>query len=236
MNTLTDVITTARRIIAEIGSPIPWEIVAAQWALESGFGKSAPHGNPFGHKASSGDTPGARLLTTREVFTIAEAEAFLKIKGRTLKALRDLGGGKIEYEAQDWFIAYDSLDAAIRGHLRILGLPRYRTAVKNWPTHNDVGRLATEIAAAGYATLSAKQYGGRVAKCWMDPRMKAAIVQADAVEADVTLGQIAYEAFGGEQPWHLLPAEFRARWSAGAEAVRQVVLQHDVLHGVSTPA
>jgi hypothetical protein len=228
MSTAVDVITTARRIIAETGSPIPWEIVAAQWALESGFGKSAPNGNPFGHKASSGTTPGAKLLKTTEVFTPEAAAQFLKVQGRTLKALKMNDTGSMTYyEAQDWFIAYDSLDDAVRGHLRILGLQRYRTAIKNWPSHGDVGRLATEIAAAGYATLNAKLYGERVAKCWRDPRMVDAI--AAALAGPQTLGQIAYRAFGADdsvffyngQPWALIPADLRGRWNAAAEAVRK---------------
>jgi hypothetical protein len=226
MSTAVDVITTARRIIAETGSPVPWEIVAAQWALESGFGKSAPHGNPFGHKASSGTTPSAKLLKTTEVFTPEQAAAFLNVKGRTLKAIKTVGD-RAEYEATDWFIAYDSIEAAVRGHLRILGLPRYKTAIKNWPSHGDVGRLATEIAAAGYATLNAKLYGERVAKCWRDPRMVDAI--AAALAGPQTLGQIAYRAFGADdsvffyngQPWALIPADLRGRWNAAAEAVRK---------------
>jgi len=183
---IIDVITTAKRLIRETGSPVPWEIVAAQWALESGFGRHAPGGNPFGHKASS--TSSAKLLKTTEVFTLLEAEEFLEGRGRTLKPIRDAGGGKTEYEAQDWFVDYDgSLDAAVRGHLRILSLPRYSKALKGWPTHGDVGRLAVEIAAAGYATTAAKEYGARVARCFRDSRMAMALRAMLAAAASRTV-------------------------------------------------
>ena len=139
------------QIAKKSGDPHP-EITAAQWALESGWGKHmSGKNNPFGQKAkkdkSGNPTEPATSRRTREVI-----------------------GGK-EIFINDYFKDYPTQDAAIAEHAQKW------TARRTQPGSSPI-EAATAIKAAGYATDPnyVKSLAGIVASNGIDPKapLKAA--------------------------------------------------------------
>jgi flagellum-specific peptidoglycan hydrolase FlgJ len=143
-------------VTVENRSGFPAEITVAQWAIESGWGKSQPGNNCFGHKAPAKltDPSQRQLLVTKEYFSSAQLAAFLKLgDGRT--AVKDEVvpvNGKNRYSVQDWFRKYGSLSEAFEVHVQKLQKGRYSPAWNEFKTSRDLKQLARGIHQAGYAT------------------------------------------------------------------------------------
>lgn len=107
---------------AETG--VPWQVMAAQACLESGFGKHAPNFNLFGVKAQKGYTgPKAELKT---------------------KGYKD---GEY-FEEKSFFRVYSSIEDSIAGHAKFLKEnPRYKNAF----TKKDPKEFLAEVVKAKYA-------------------------------------------------------------------------------------
>lgn len=121
---------------AERESGIPWEIHAAQWALESNWGKATPKDvetgkesyNMFGIKGTSKPgTNGVVMSWTWE-----------EIDGRSVRVLAP-------------FRAYNTVVDSIRDHTAVLNLPRYDAARQ---CNGDLACVAHALRAGGYATDS----------------------------------------------------------------------------------
>ena len=139
------------QIAKKSGDPHP-EITAAQWALESGWGKHmSGKNNPFGQKAKKdkGGNP---------------------TEPATLRRTREVIGGK-EIFINDYFKDYPTQDAAIAEHAQKW------TARRTQPGSSPI-EAATAIKAAGYATDPnyVKSLAGIVASNGIDPKapLKAA--------------------------------------------------------------
>jgi len=139
------------QIAKKSGDPHP-EITAAQWALESGWGKHmSGKNNPFGQKAKKdkGGNP---------------------IEPATLRRTREVIGGK-EIFINDYFKDYPTQDAAIAEHAQKW------TARKTQPGSSPL-EAAAAIKAAGYATDPnyVKSLANIVASNGIDPKapLKAA--------------------------------------------------------------
>lgn len=135
----------------------PAELSVAQWAVESGWGQHQPGGNCFGIKQRTGR--GRQLLSTKEWFTAAQLAAFLaKGDGRTATPVLGPAGQPItngaltEYQVQDWFAAYDSLEGCFEdhAHLIVTGTP-YAVAWTKYKVDSDLDSFITGVAAR-YAT------------------------------------------------------------------------------------
>lgn len=107
---------------AETG--VPWQVMAAQACLESGFGKHAPNFNLFGVKAQEGYTgPKAELKT---------------------KGYKD---GEY-FEEKSFFRVYSSIEESIADHAKFLKTqPRYKDAF----TKKDPKEFLAEVVKARYA-------------------------------------------------------------------------------------
>jgi flagellum-specific peptidoglycan hydrolase FlgJ len=123
-----DVIKAAQDSQRDTG--VPASITLAQWALESGYGKSMPTGsnNPFGIKAV-GNQPGVDAMTKE-----------------------DYGHGKVTVSQK--FRKFDSLSDAFKEHARLLSEGKY---LKHVMEHKDDPDKMADALTGTYATD--KQYG-----------------------------------------------------------------------------
>jgi flagellum-specific peptidoglycan hydrolase FlgJ len=106
------------------GGKIPPEALVAQWALESGWGKSLSGDyNYFGTKADKSWKGDRKLVVTREYFTEEQAKKFLSL-GDGREILGIIGPGKKpgvqEYRVKDWFRSYKSLEEAVDDKTKFL--------------------------------------------------------------------------------------------------------------------
>lgn len=118
-------------------------ITMAQWAIESGWGRSGlskeAH-NYFGIKPGStwkGDTI---TMKTSEYYPVRDA------KGNLMKKDGKLVYKKVYIDAK--FRKYDSLSDGIEDHAKFLQKPRYR----NIPFNTDYEEVADNLKNDGYAT------------------------------------------------------------------------------------
>lgn len=137
------------------GGKIPPEALVAQWALESGWGKSLTGDyNYFGTKADKSWKGDKKLVTTTEVFTDQQAKQFVNMgEGREILSVGGAGEkpGTKRYKVKDWFRSYKSLDEAVDDKANfLLKNPRYRKAgVLDAKTPEEYFK---SLQASGYAT------------------------------------------------------------------------------------
>jgi peptidoglycan hydrolase FlgJ len=127
------------------------EILLAQAALETGWGRSMVGNNVFGIKAGA-SWPGSQVTTTTH-----EVEA----------------GQTVEREAA--FRLYPSLDAAVQDYVALVGGSRRYQAVIG--AGNDVAVYAQGLAAGGYATDS--DYASKLKAITAGPVVSGAFVAAN---------------------------------------------------------
>ena len=137
------------RVCAETGlNPL---FVAAQAALESGWGDSAIGNNLFGITAGDKWTGKRQTVRTFEYFDDAhQSGRFDKVYSITRSS-----DGRYRYEVDREFRDYDTLEDGIRDHAKVLSAKRYASAKAY---RNDVTRFAYEIAKAGYCTADPTTY------------------------------------------------------------------------------
>lgn len=125
--------------------------VAAQAALESGWGDSAIGNNLFGVTAGDKWTGKRQTVRTFEYFRDDRQGGRFR-KAYSITRLRD---GRYRYEVERDFRDYDSVEEGIRDHAKVLSAKRYAVAM---PFRHDVTRFAYEIAKAGYCTADPTTY------------------------------------------------------------------------------
>lgn len=141
------------RVCADTG--INALFVAAQAALESGWGEHAIGNNLFGITAGDKWTGKRQRVRTFEYFRDdRQGGRFPKVHSITL--LRD---GRYRYDVERDFRDYDTLEEAIRDHAEILSARRYQGAMA---FRDDVARFAYEVARAGYCTADPAQYASTI--------------------------------------------------------------------------
>jgi len=99
-------------------------LTLAQSILESGWGKSAIGNNLFGIKATESWTGKKQLVDTMEYYN----------------------GVKTAVKA--WFRDYDSIDASIEDHAKLLTMARYKPVIAS----NGYQEACRQVKACGYAT------------------------------------------------------------------------------------
>ena len=136
---------TIERVCAETGlNPL---FVAAQAALESGWGDHAIGNNLFGITAGDKWTGKRRTERTFEYFSDdRQSGRFEKVYSVTRTS-----DGRYRYE----------VDRNIRDHAKVLSAKRYAVA---WAYRNDITRFAYEIAKAGYCTAEPAAYADLISK------------------------------------------------------------------------
>ena len=146
---------TIERVCAETGlNPL---FVAAQAALESGWGDHAIGNNLFGITAGDKWTGKRRTERTFEYFSDdRQSGRFEKVYSITRTS-----DGRYRYEVDRKFRDYDTPEEGIRDHAKVLSAKRYAVA---WAYRNDITRLAYEIAKAGYCTAEPAAYADLISK------------------------------------------------------------------------
>ena len=143
------------RTCAETGlNPL---FVAAQAALETGWGKNAIGNNLFGITAGDKWTGKRQVVRTTEYFKDdRQGGNFVRVHSIT-----PLADGRYRYDVDRAFRDYDSVEECLRDHFKVLSARRYAGAM---PHRNDVQRFAYEVAKAGYCTANPAVYADSVAK------------------------------------------------------------------------
>lgn len=143
-----------RRVCAETGlSPL---FVAAQAALESGWGRRAIGNNLFGITADSRWKGRRRIVTTTEYRNDDRRSGeFVRVHSVTPQP-----DGRYRYVVDRAFRDYDTVEECLRDHFRVLSSERYRPAM---PYRDQVRRFAYEIARAGYCTADPTVYADSIA-------------------------------------------------------------------------
>lgn len=143
------------RTCAETGlNPL---FVAAQAALETGWGKHAIGNNLFGITAGDKWTGKRRIVRTTEYFKDdRQGGNFARVHSIT-----PLADGRYRYDVDRAFRDYDSVEACLRDHFKVLSAKRYAGAMAH---RNDVQRFAYEVAKAGYCTANPAVYADSIAK------------------------------------------------------------------------
>lgn len=129
--------------------------VAAQAALETGWGKSAIGNNLFGITASTAWKGLTQTVTTTEYFP-DEKQGSHFVKVHSITRLPD---GRYKYIVDRKFRDYRTVAECIEDHSRILRSERYATA---WPFRQDVYEYALRIARLGYCTAPAEEYAASI--------------------------------------------------------------------------
>ena len=137
------------RVCAETGlNPL---FVAAQAALETGWGKKAIGNNLFGITAGDKWTGKRQIVRTTEYFRDdRQGGNFIRVHSIT-----PLADGRYRYDIDRAFRDYDSVEECLRDHFKVLSAKRYAAAM---PYRNDVHRFAYEVAKAGYCTGDPEVY------------------------------------------------------------------------------
>lgn len=131
--------------------------VAAQAALESGWGDHAIGNNLFGITAGDKWTGKRRTERTFEYFSDdRQSGRFEKVYSITRTS-----DGRYRYEVDRKFRDYDTPEEGIRDHAKVLSAKRYAVA---WAYRNDITRFAYEIAKAGYCTAEPAAYADLISK------------------------------------------------------------------------
>lgn len=143
------------RVCAETGlNPL---FVAAQAALESGWGDAAIGNNLFGITAGDKWTGKRQTVRTFEYFADDQQGA----RFERVYSITRTTSGRYRYEVDRQFRDYDTLEDAIRDHAKILSAKRYSQAMLY---RNDVPRFAYEIAKAGYCTADPATYADSISR------------------------------------------------------------------------
>jgi flagellum-specific peptidoglycan hydrolase FlgJ len=143
---------------AEKITGVPALVTLAQAALESGWGKSAPKNNFFGHKAQSTWKGERQLLTTSEILPSSDKSEYNFPSVISVKPFLDSSGKQrrnsknkllFRWVVKDNFRAYNSpLEAFVAHGNFIKNNQRYKKAFQTTTPEN----FAIEVAKAGYAT------------------------------------------------------------------------------------
>lgn len=141
------------RLCAETGlSPL---FVAAQAALESGWGAHAIGNNLFGITADRRWKGPRRIVTTTEYRNDDRGSAeFVRVHSVT-----QLPDGRYRYVVDRAFRDYATVEECLRDHFRVLSSERYRQAMQY---RDQVRRFAYEIARAGYCTADPTHYADSI--------------------------------------------------------------------------
>lgn len=131
--------------------------VAAQAALESGWGKAAIGNNLFGITAGDKWTGKRQRVRTFENF----ADEHQGHRFRKVYSITRTADGRYRYEVDRDFRDYDTIEQGILDHAAVLSARQYASAM---PYKEDVERFAFEIARAGYCTADSKQYARSIAQ------------------------------------------------------------------------
>lgn len=131
--------------------------VAAQAALETGWGEKAIGNNLFGITAGDKWTGKRRIVRTTEYFK-DDRQSGNFVRVHSITALAD---GRYRYDAERAFRDYDTVEECLKDHFRVLSAKRYAKAMTY---RNDVAKFAYEIALAGYCTAPAETYAESIAK------------------------------------------------------------------------
>lgn len=125
--------------------------VAAQAALETGWGKAAIGNNLFGITAGKGWAGPVQVRTTTEYLPDGKQGGMF----RRVHSITRCPDGRYKYMADRAFRDYASVRECLADHFAVLSLPRYRAA---WEWTDDVYRFALEVARAGYCTADPEVY------------------------------------------------------------------------------
>lgn len=147
----TQVVASAKAI--HDTTDFPWQLIAAQACLETGYGQSIPTDintgkysfNVFGIK---GEGPaGSVTCTTSEFLPEAKAKELADKGLATLTNVRS--GGLVKVFIKDKFKAFRSFEESLNGYISIMKLPRYAPV---WEHKDDPCQAAKETQICGYAT------------------------------------------------------------------------------------
>lgn len=128
---------------------IQWAAIVAQYALETGWGKSMKGNNFAGIKAAK-DTPAEdkQLLRTKEEL----GNPNLKHLFPKVYSVKMLPNGNYLYDVDDWFMKYESPEKAFMDYADFFFRnARYKKALE---VRHDPFKFVEEIHKAGYATAS----------------------------------------------------------------------------------
>jgi flagellar protein FlgJ len=155
-------------------SGFPALVLLAQWAIESGWGKSSPGNNCFGIKAT--DKKQRQLLTTKEWFNGQELARFKALgDGRSAVATGAGNAYRREYTVKDWFATYPSLEACFAERVKMANRPRYQPFMARYKQTKDVEEFVRGFAPI-YATDP--KYAELVLKLVESPKLKDALAEA----------------------------------------------------------
>lgn len=157
-------------LLCETNTKLPAALTIAQWALESGWGRSQPGNNCFGIKEYTG-CDGRQLLETTECFSEAKLSDFLNAKpGRTAKPKPGSPGC---YIVKDWFATFATLSGCFKKHgVLITAGNSYSTPWRAYLKNGNVEGLVRAIAPI-YAT--AHDYAEQLLKIMMMSEVKKAL-------------------------------------------------------------
>lgn len=143
---------------AEKITKVPALVTMAQSALESGFGKSAPNFNFFGHKADKNFKGDRQLLRTSEILPSSDKSIYKFPEVITITPYLDSSGKQrrdsknrllFRWVVKDYFRSYKTpLEAFIAHGNFLVNNRRYKNAFLQATPEN----FAIEVAKAGYAT------------------------------------------------------------------------------------
>lgn len=126
------------------------DVILAQAALESGWGRSAPGNMYFGVKDFDGLNGNEQLVTTFEYSSkpgLTPAQIGLH-NITSMKPVTINGKPFYKYTGQAYFRKYDSPEGSFTDHARVFMKPRYAKAMA---VKDDPAAFFKEVQAAGYA-------------------------------------------------------------------------------------
>ena len=131
--------------------------VAAQAALETGWGKKAIGNNLFGITAGDKWTGKRRIVRTTEYFR-DDRQGGNFVRVHSITPLLD---GRYRYDVDRAFRDYDTVEECLHDHFKVLSAKRYAAAM---PYRDDMRRFAYEVAKAGYCTADPTVYADSIEK------------------------------------------------------------------------
>lgn len=145
------IVSTAQEI--EKQTRFPWQLIAAQACLETGYGQSVPVDmttgkysfNIFGIKGTG--PAGSVLCRTSEYFPEAQAKKLVAAGNATPTSVRK--NGKAKVYVKDRFKAFHSFKESLEGYMQLMKKPRYAAV---WDNADDPVAAAETVQLCGYAT------------------------------------------------------------------------------------
>lgn len=125
--------------------------VAAQAALETGWGKAAIGNNLFGITAGR-DWRGATQVKTTTEYLADDRQGGKFLRVHSIAKQPD---GRYKYRVDRAFRDYASVADCVLDHFEVLSLPRYKAV---FAYKDDILKFAFEIAKAGYCTAKPEVY------------------------------------------------------------------------------